>query len=135
MKLVELNWNPTTRQLRQFGGICLVALPFVGWVWGAQSATLATLAIIGFVVALASLLIPGAVKPLFIGLSLVAIPIGMVIGEVAILLIFLGVFLPIGLVFRFLHRDALRLRAQENAASHWQTKERPTSVGSYYRQF
>ena len=25
MKLVELNWNPTARQLRQFGAICLIA--------------------------------------------------------------------------------------------------------------
>ena len=34
MKLIEINWQPTDRQLRQFGVICLVALPALGWLWG-----------------------------------------------------------------------------------------------------
>ena len=39
MKLVEINWNPTDRQLRQFGMIALVALPALGWLWSGRYAT------------------------------------------------------------------------------------------------
>ena len=35
MQLVEINWNPTERQLRQFSSMCFIGLPFIGWLWGA----------------------------------------------------------------------------------------------------
>lgn len=31
MRLVQMDWHPQDRQLRQFGIICLLALPLVGW--------------------------------------------------------------------------------------------------------
>lgn len=62
-------------------------------------------------------------------------PIGLVIGEVAILSIYYAVFLPIGLVFRLCGRDTLQRSFDRQAASYWQSKERPKSAAQYYRQF
>jgi hypothetical protein len=135
MKLVEINWNPSVRQLRQFGVICLFALPLIGWTWNATPTTLGVLVAIGLIVAAASLRIPKAIKPVFLGLCIVAMPIGMVIGELAMLLIFFGVFLPIGLVFRARRRDALQLHFDRNAHTYWQPKKQPASANSYYRRF
>lgn len=134
MKLVEINWQPTDRQLRQFGGICSVALPAVAWLWGASLNVVAILATIGLAIALVGMIAPRALKYLFLGLSLVATPIGVVVGEVAMLVIYFGCFLPIGLVFRVLRRDALRLRLDRNATSYWESKKQPTKLASYYRQ-
>ena len=47
MRLIEFDWNPTDRQLRQFGVIALVVLPALGWLWGASGTVLATLASTG----------------------------------------------------------------------------------------
>jgi hypothetical protein len=135
MKLVEINWSPSTRQLRQFGLLCLVALPAAGWLWGATEPQLWGL--LGIAVALAVLgwTRPVFLRPLFIGLMLIAAPIGMIFGEFAMLLIFFGVFLPIGLVFRLMRRDALRLQMDRKKVSHWQPKSEPNDVVRYYQRY
>ena len=134
MKLIEINWQPTDRQLRQFGIICLVALPAIGWFWGAGPQLITGLAIAGGVLALAGLVAPRLLKPVFLGLSILVMPIGLVIGELAMVLIYFGVFLPIGLVFRVVRRDALHLKCDRNQPSYWKPKQQPASVASYYRQ-
>ncbi len=134
MKLIESNWQPSDRQLRQFGIICVFALPLVAWVWGASWSVIGVLAGIGLTIAIVSLVFPQAVKPLFLGLMIVALPIGMVVGELAMLLIYFGLFLPISLVFRLLGRDPLERKLDRNAKSYWQSKKQPRSAASYYYQ-
>lgn len=134
MALVETNWNPTSRQLRQFGGLCCIALPLLGWLWSGSSTVTTTLALIGGLVAAAAWVYPKAVAPLFVGLMLVTTPIGMVIGELAMFLIYITVFLPIGIFFRVTSRDRLKLKLDRQVTSYWQPKRQPNSVASYYRQ-
>ena len=135
MKSVEVNWNPTRRQLKQFGVICLAVLPFVAWMWGAAATTIGYFAAVGLVVAVLSFVFPAAAKWIFVALSLIAIPIGLVLGEVAMLVMYFGVFLPIGLIFRLMRRDALGHRRPPSAETYWQPKKQPSHVSSYYRQF
>jgi hypothetical protein len=92
------------------------------------------LALAGLVVGAAGVFLPKAVKPLFRGLTIMAAPIGMVIGEFAMLLIYFGVFLPFGLVFRIVKRDALQLKFDRKATTYWQPKRQPGGAASYYRQ-
>lgn len=134
MALIQTNWNPTNRQLRQFGCICLVVLPLLGWLWSASSTVLTVLFAIGVLVAITAWLFPKAVLPVFLALMLITTPIGMAVGELAMLLIYLAVFLPIGILFKFLSRDRLQLRLDRKATSYWQRKHQPRSVASYYRQ-
>ena len=134
MRLVEINWSPTDRQLRQFGIICLFALPLVGWLWGGSLMVVACLAAVGLVLATVGVAFPTAVKPVFLALTILVIPLGMFLGEVAMLLIFFGVFLPIGFIFRLAKRDALQLKVDQTAESYWQDKKQPSSAASYYRQ-
>jgi hypothetical protein len=136
MKLVHINWNPTDRQLRQFGLISLFALPLLGLLWRANPTLLGLLTLAGAVLWALSMLRPRVVKPVFLALSIAAIPIGMVVGELAMLVIYFGVFLPIGLLFRLLGRDSLQLGDQRRTAvaGYWQPKAQPRGPASYYRQ-
>ena len=133
MALVEINWKPTDRQLRQFGGIALVALPVLALIWRVSMPVVGAMAGIGAVVGVVSFLLPKAVKPLFIGLSVAAIPIGLVMAEVILLSVFLCVFVPMGIVFRLMRRDALQLQEPETD-SCWQKKCQPRNAASYFRQ-
>ena len=135
MKLVEINWAPSTRQLRQFGVVCFFVLPLVGWLWNVSVNGLAVMLFLGSLIAILSIAWPPAVKPIFVGLMLVAAPIGMVVGELAMLLIFLGIFLPISMIFRLTGRDALRLKIDKNASTYWLPKNEPKHVSSYYRRY
>lgn len=134
MKLVEINWQPTNRQLRQFGATCFVALPAIAWLWGASLGVIAIHATIGLAIALVAMSAPQALKQLFLAVSLAATPIGMVVGELVMLVIYFGCFFPIGMVFRVFRRDALRLKLDRNATSYWESRKQPTSMASYYRQ-
>ena len=134
MKLVEINWNPTDRQLRQFGAICLVALPVVSWIWGGGTLIVILLAIIGLAVAIAGVAVPQTLKPIFLVLTLMVAPIGMVIGELALFVIYFGCFSPLGLVFRIAKRDVLQLTLDRQSKTYWQTKKQANGVSSYYRQ-
>jgi hypothetical protein len=134
MSLIEFNWNPSTRQLRQFAVICLVALPFLGWMWGGAWQVVSILAGVGAVICLVGWVLPKALKPLFIALSLATTPIGIVIGELALLLVYFGVFLPIGLLFRLARRDALERTIDRSAKSYFQPKRQPADPARYYRQ-
>ncbi|MGI9471517.1 MAG: hypothetical protein ACR2NZ_08305 [Rubripirellula sp.] len=134
MSLVELNWKPSQRQLRQFASICLIAIPAVAWLWGASGTPLAIAGLAGGVIAVVGWISPNWIKPLFLLLSLIAIPIGWVIGELAMLLIYFAVFLPFGLIFRLINRDALHRGLDHDSKTYWTPKKQPSSVASYYRQ-
>lgn len=134
MSLVQANFKPSDRQLRQFGTICLFALPLLGWLWSASLSVLMMLAGVGALIAVVSWVVPKLIGPLFIGLMLITVPIGMVVSELAMLLVYITVFLPIGCFFKITGRDRLQLKFDRNSATYWQPKQQPTSVKSYYRQ-
>jgi len=143
VKLVEFNWKPTDRQLKEFGLAALVLLPLAGWLATGRPRTLEAanirviggLAAAGLSLTLLSFAMPKAIKPVFIGTSLVTWPIGMVVGEAATLIVFYALFAPIGLIFRLVGRDVLERRLDPKAKTYWQLKRRPADVRSYYRQF
>jgi hypothetical protein len=134
MSLVQVNWRPTNRQLRQFAAICLIALPLVGWMWGGGRQTIAWLAVVGCVIAVIGALAPAILKPVFIGLTVITLPIGMVVGELTLLAVFFGILLPLGLFFRLIGRDALQLKLDRTCPTYWRPKKQPNDLGSYYRQ-
>ena len=135
MKMIEFNWNPTNRQLRQFSVICLVLIPLVGWLWGASYATMTTLFLIGLTIATVGLVFPRLLAPLYVGLSAITAPIGMVISELALSIVYFVIMAPMGLFFQAIRRDALQLHRDHNAKTYWQRKQRPNDIKSYFRQF
>jgi hypothetical protein len=53
--------------------------------------------------------------------------------EVILLSVYLFVFVPMGIVFRLLRRDALRLQ-KAATDTYWQKKSQPRNAASYFRQ-
>ena len=135
MKLVEMNWAPTDRQLKQFGVIALVALPALAWFWSGGNLTAVSICGgIGALLAGVGLLAPRSLKPIFIGLCVLCIPIGIVVGELAMFLIYFGLFLPMSVLFRIMKRDRLQRKFDRQAETYWERKPQPSGAASYYRQ-
>ena len=135
MAIVELNSDPTERQLRQFGGVCVVALPLVSWLWLRDPVIAAWAAGIGVLLCGIGLAAPKMLKPVFIGLMVLTIPIGIIVGELAMLLIYFGVFLPLAIVFKITGRDAMDRKPAQNSESFWKERKQPDNVGRYYQQW
>ena len=135
MSMLHINWKPADRQLRQFGLIALVAFPLLGWIWARENhLLLGILGGLGVLCGLLGMVHPRALKPLFIGLTCVTLPIGLVVAELAMLVIYGGLFVTIGGFFRLTKRDGLQLRLDPDASTYWQEKKQPDSAARYYRQ-
>ncbi len=134
MRLVQANWHPTRRQLRQFGVLCAVAFPGVAWLWSLSTIWWIGLSITGLLLALLSWWLPLAMAPLFIGVTLITLPIGLLLSEVVLLLVYAFVFVPMGVAFRCLGRDRLQRHIDRSSESYWKAKPQPRSLANYYRQ-
>ncbi len=136
--MIDLNWNPDRRQLRQFAVAFLVFSAVAGGLlWRRLGPGWASYAlwIAGPVVAAVGLLLPRAMKPLFIGLSLLAFPIGFVVGFVLLALTYYTIVTGIGLLFELFGRDSMDRKLEPGAESYWKKRPPAPPPGRYFRQF
>lgn len=135
MAVFHINTKPSDRQLCQFGLLCIVLLPAITWLWGGDSSTIGVAALIGAGLGLLGILAPGTLKPVFVGLVLISFPIGFIIGELILLMIFIGVFLPMALLFRIIGRDVLQRRIVAESETFWVPRSAPSNVRRYFQQY
>ncbi len=134
MSLISINRHPTQRQLRQFGIAAMIALPVIAIVWRAAWPITGLWAGLGVMFAVVGWWRPNWLKPLFVAMSVLAAPIGLIIGEVVLLVIYFAVLTPLALVMRCTGRDPLERRLDPDAASYWKPYSPPRDVSRYYRQ-
>lgn len=130
--------SSSPRTLRQFAGAWLLFVSVVG----AQQyfgRGRHTLGIVCFVAALGfgflGLIKPPAIRWLFVTLTTLAFPIGWVISQLMLAVMFYLVLTPIALIFRLVGRDVLQRKADPARASFWLPKRMPTDLRSYFRQY
>ena len=138
--MIQLDLRPPDDVVRKFGFIAGVGFPVMGVAltyWPA--AILPTGALWVFVglagyCALASALgLVALVRPVFVGMTLIGWPIGMVVSTVLLSLIYFLMFTPLGLLFRLIGRDAMRRKRHGKADSYWIIRENQRKPASYLR--
>lgn len=146
-KLVEINFNPDTRTLRQFGVVAfigfgvLAALAYYerlvfSFGLGDTRVTVTTVfAVIGSIALLFSLIAPKANRVLFVGLTVLAFPIGFVLSYVIMGTLFFLIIGPIAVLFRLFGRDSMHRRYDPNAPTYWQAAKPPRDSDSYFHQY
>ena len=111
--MIELNWSPDHKTLKQFGLIGLLGFPGVGavayWLWQAPALAV-VLAGLGVAVGLLSMIHTPSVRYVYVAMSVAAFPIGFVISHVVLGAVYYLLFTPMGLVFKLIGRDALERR-------------------------
>jgi hypothetical protein len=136
--MIDINWNPTRRELRQFSIALIVAAGVVGgllwWKLGPNRISTA-LWVAGPTLGVLGLIVPTVMRPVFIGLSLVAFPIGYVVGFLALALVYYLLVTPIGLVFRLMGRDPMHRRFDRSAPTYWIQRPEAPPARRYFQQF
>ena len=135
--MIAIQWNPSTKQLRQFAGIWFPAFcGLVGWSIGHKTGHWSEVEI-GWVLAgllsVGGLVLPALIRPIFVGLILLTFPIGWVVSHLLLGLIFYGVVTPIGLILRISGHDPLQLK-KPSGNSVWKTSIGKTDATRYLRQ-
>lgn len=138
MALVEINKNPSHRELWWFG---LIMVAFGGFVsailyarfrWPLGSwVPLAALS----VVAAVYYLVPAVRRPIYLGWMYAFLPLGMLTSFLLLGAIYFLIFTPIGLVMRLVGRERVLRGFDQHAASYWVKRPPARPPESYFRQF
>jgi hypothetical protein len=134
--VITVNWTPGRRQLRWFGVAALFGFGLIGFVvlrWTGSMTAARVLWAVGLVSFLVGLPFPNALRPLWVALTVVTFPIGWLLSQIFLRLIFYGLLAPIGLLFRLSGRDPLRLR-RPAGDTYWRARGPAPGPTSYFRQ-
>ncbi len=138
MKWSDLPLNPADKVLRQFAGAWLIFFLALGvhqWLGRGREQVGVVLAVLALVIGALGLVKPRAVRWLFVVWMVLAFPIGWVISQLMLLLLFYGVITPVALIFRCTGRDWLSRKPAPGRTSFWLAKATPANVRSYFRQY
>jgi len=130
------SWYPSSRQLRQFAVAALLGCSLMGfWIWRSTGSVraLAIGSAVGAVVFLAGMMAPAVVRPLYVVLMAITLPVGWIVSMMLLLAIYFLIITPMGRAFRLFGRDHLALRRPQ-VGSYWRPYRPPKDVGSYFRQ-
>ena len=139
MALIDVNWKPGARELRQFAGLFLVFGLAAGTLiyffkdWPLLVSQILWVAAV--VVGVAGLLVPALARPVYIVMMAVALPIGMVVSSLLMTLIFFVVMTPIGLLLRLLGKDSMRLKFDPSATTYWIKRPPQAPAARYFKQY
>jgi hypothetical protein len=138
MQRSDINFRPPTRTLRQFAGLCLVIFGGLAcWQWLAHDNALLAGAFLtlSLTLGVVGLLAPQAVRLVFVGWMVLVFPIGWLVSRLVLGVIFYAVFTPLGLAFRLLGRDALRIRTRTATDTYWVPRPVVSDPRRYFQQF
>jgi hypothetical protein len=136
MRFSDLPLNPSARMLRQFAGLWIVF--FGGLTWHAAATGTQGVAIVWSLTALlgfAGVVRPALLRPVFVGWMVLVFPIGWMMSQMLLAVLYYGLFTPLAVAFRLRGRDALRRRARPVGDSYWLPKPVTLEVRRYFRQF
>lgn len=138
MSLLQVNKNPSPRDLVWFGAIAVAFLlglgAFVQWRWQAAAAAW-SLGIGAAVWGALYAAIPAIRRPCYLGLSYATAPIGWVLSLVLLLLVYYVVLTPIGLVLRLVGYDPMARKSDRAARSYWVSRPEKPRRSRYFRQY
>jgi hypothetical protein len=139
MALLDINWKPSTRELRQFAGVWFPAFFILvgGLVWyktGSLSIA-ATIWSVAFVVSLIGYLVPPFMRLVWVGWMAAAFPIGWTISHLVLAVIFYLVFTPIGLLVRLFQGDPMQRKFDRSTKTYWVPHNPGGNTKRYFKQF
>jgi hypothetical protein len=137
LKWFDIPTRPTARVLRQFAVGWLLFFGALSRIWlrrGDEGAGLALL-LAALAVGLLGLLKPAAIRPLFVAAMALSLPVGWIISQILLALVFFLVFTPLAVGFRLLGRDALARKPAPHRATFWVAKGTPEDPRTYFRQY
>lgn len=138
MALIELNKDPSRRELAVFGALFALFFAFVGallrWRFGAPGAATAVWASAGAVTA-AFVLLPPLRRPIYLAWCGLTWPIGWAVSHLVLAIVFYVVLTATGLILRLTGRDPMQKRFDLQARTYWIEHRSGDDRARYFRQF
>ena len=127
----------TDRLLRQFAALWLVifgGMAAYQWTVRHDDGRALALAVVALAVGPIGLIRPQAIRVVFKAAMAIAAPIGWVVSNVILGVIFYALFTPVAALLRAFGSDSLQRRRRANVETYWKVKPEPSDLRSYLRQ-
>jgi len=138
MPVIDVDREPTQRELNWFGTLLLVVACIVGailfWRFHAVSAARAVW-IAGGAVWLLHLAFPFLRRPLYFGWMRLTYPIGWLVSHATLAAIYYLLITPMGLLLRVGGWNPLQRGFDREAATYWTKEEPHRALEGYFRQY
>lgn len=136
--MIPIPWNPDRKTLSEFSEIWLFVLGMIasplallrghaGWAIGFW---LAAVAVRGL-----AFIRPCLIRPIFVGLILITWPIGWIVSNFVLAIVYYGTMTPIGLFRRWRSGDTLGRELDRQALTHWVEVQPDNRPDRFFRQF
>ena len=138
MALLDINWKPESRELRQFGALfCLFAAGFGGYgLWAEWPPTFCWAALTAAVAAAAACVLwPRGLHPLYVTLMAITLPIGLVVSTTLMAIIFFAIVTPIGLLLRLFGHNPMAKHFDPSTKTYWIKRKTTNNIKHYFRQY
>ena len=137
MAVLEINWNPTRKELWQFAGMWLVFFSALGaWWWWDGSVTVAKwLWIAAVAVGVPGLIFPALMRPIYVGWMVAAFPIGWTVSHLMLGTMYYLILTPVGALLRAFGNDPMHRKFDRDAKTYWVEHRTGDDPGTYFRQF
>jgi uncharacterized membrane protein YgdD (TMEM256/DUF423 family) len=139
MSLIEINWQPSRKDLRKFGIVALAATGLAALLLhllkGLSIQWSAVIFTVGLAIFVVSLLSARVTRIIYLSLIIATLPIGYIVSFTVLAAFYFLLLTPLALIFRLIGRDPLHRRFDSSAKSYWGPHQLPDSLDRYFRQF
>jgi len=139
MSLIDINWYPKQKELRNFANIAMVASLIISCLLyifkGVRIQWTIIIVAAGFGIFMSSFVSLKLTRIIYLGLILVTFPIGWAISMILLTAFYFLLLTPLGFIFRLLGRDPLYRRFDPDAKSYWLARREADSLDRYFHQY
>ncbi len=141
--MIDIQWNPSSKDLKGFGFVILIGFGAIGlaklfwpFCWGPTHNLQTGIVLVSaaILVGIPAILGWRIVLPAYWAWMGIAFVMGKIMFPLIFTVFFYLVFVPIGLVMKFMGHDPLQLRGT-NKGSYWVTIEHSDASADYERQY
>lgn len=136
--MLDVNWSPSPKQLRQFAGALAVFLGLLAaWLWHKTygAPLVGALAGAGVLAGIVGLVRPTWMRWVYVSWMALAFPIGWLMSHLLLATVFYLVVTPIGAIMRLCGYDPLRRKLDRQASTYWLKRQPPDDAQRYFKQF
>ena len=136
--MIEINTNPTQRELNWFGALFGLAFALIGsliwWRFNASTVTFVLWSVAGTATVL-YYAAPALRRPFYVGWRYATFPIGLVLSYLMLGIVYYLILAPFGLIMRVFGRDLMQRRFDPSTTTYWAHHNPHGDHSRYFRQF
>ena len=138
MAVIDINWNPSRKELRVFAVLQVVFFAIIATVlYNKSGSTTLPIAIVAVsaVVGVIGFFVQPFMRAIYVVWMFAVWPIGLVVSHVVLAIVFYLVLTPIGIIMKLCGRDPMERKFDKHAGTYWIPRQQESDTRRYFRQF